>query len=88
MVVFLTSSPCDDNVPSGVKMPCILDCRNGFVDNMRSWWKPQSVGVIIAAYPCNFALNDEMRDTFGQIKKDEEITNKSMEVWKTWDSLM
>lgn len=64
MVVFLTSSPCDDNVPSGVKMPCILDCRNGFVDNMRSWWKPQSVGVIIAAYPCNFALNDEMRDTF------------------------
>ena len=64
MVVFLTSSPCDDNVPSGVKMPCILDCRNGFVDNMRSWWKPESVGVIIAAYPCNFALNDEMRDTF------------------------
>lgn len=64
MVVFLTSSPCDDNVPSGVKMPCILDCRNEFVDNMKSWWKPESVGVIIAAYPCNFSLNDEMRDTF------------------------
>ena len=64
MVVFLTSSPCNDNVPDGLKMPCILDCRNEFVDKMRSWWKPNSVGVIIAAYPCNFALNDEMRDTF------------------------
>ena len=64
MVVFLTSSPCDDNVPNGLKMPCILDCRNEFVDKMRSWWKPQSVGVIIAAYPCNLSLNDEMRDTF------------------------
>ena len=64
MVVFLTSSPCDDNVPNGVNMPCILDCRNEFVDNMRRWWKPYSVGIIIAAYPCNFALNDEMRDTF------------------------
>ena len=64
MVVFLTSSPCNDNVPDGLKMPCILDCRNEFVNKMRSWWKPNSVGVIIAAYPCNFALNDEMRDTF------------------------
>ncbi len=64
MVVFLTSSPCDDNVPNGVNMPCILDRRNQFVDKMRFWWKPDSVGVIIAAYPCNSDLNDEMRDTF------------------------
>ena len=64
MVVFLTSSPCDDNVPDGLKMPCILDRRNEFVDKMRSWWKPNSVGVIIAAYPCHSELNDEMRDTF------------------------
>lgn len=64
MVVFLTSSPCDDNVPDGVQIPCILDKRNGFVDQMGKWWKTDSVGVIIAAYPCDFALNDEMRDTF------------------------
>lgn len=64
MVVFLTSSPCDDNVPEGVKLPCILNEENGFVERMRSWWRPDSKGVIIAAYPCNFALNDEMRDTF------------------------
>ncbi|MBE5955582.1 MAG: dipeptidase E [Lachnospiraceae bacterium] len=64
MVVFLTSSPCDDNVPKGLSMPCILDCRNEFTDNMRRWWKPNSVGIIIAAYPCNLSLNDEMRDTF------------------------
>lgn len=64
MVVFLTSSPCDDNVPEGIRLPCILNEENGFVERMRKWWKPNSVGVIIAAYPCNFALNDEMRDTF------------------------
>jgi len=64
MIVFLTSSPCDDHVPDGLSMPCILDCRNEFVDKMRVWWRPDSIGVIIAAYPCNFALNDEMRDTF------------------------
>lgn len=64
MVVFLTSSPCDDNVPEGCNLPCILDCRNGFVDQMRKWWKPDSIGVIIAAYPQNYPLNDEMRDTF------------------------
>ena len=64
MVVFLTSSPCDDNVPNGYNMPCILDCRNQFVDQMKKWWKQNSIGIIVAAYPCNFALNDEMRDTF------------------------
>lgn len=64
MVVFLTSSPCDDNVPEGVSLPCILFEKNGFVERMRQWWKPDSVGVIIASSPCAFPLNDEMRDTF------------------------
>ena len=64
MIVFLTSSPCDDNVPEGVKLPCILNVENHFVEHMKQWWKPDSLGLIIAAYPDNDELNDEMRDTF------------------------
>ena len=35
MILFMTSSPCDDHVPEGVQLPCILDESNGFVDNLR-----------------------------------------------------
>ena len=64
MHLFLTSSPCDDNVPQGVTLPCILDRSNGFVDRLARCHKPDSRMVIVAASPHNFALNDEMRATF------------------------
>ena len=64
MHLFLTSSPCDDNVPAGVKLPCILDRSNGFVDRLARCHKPDSRMVIVAASPHNYALNDEMRETF------------------------
>ena len=64
MHLFLTSSPCDDNVPAGVTLPCILDRSNGFVDRLARCHKPDSRMVIVAASPHNFALNDEMRETF------------------------
>lgn len=64
MHLFLTSSPCDDNVPAGVSLPCILDVSNGFVDRLAACFKPDSKMVIVAAAPHNFALNDEMRQTF------------------------
>ena len=35
MHLFLTSSPCNDDVPSGVALPCIFFERNGFVDRLR-----------------------------------------------------
>ena len=64
MHLFLTSSPCDDNVPQGVTLPCILDASNGFVDRLARCHKPDSRMVIVAASPHNFALNDEMLGTF------------------------
>lgn len=64
MLLFMTSSPCDDNVPAGVNLPCILDERNDFVKNLRAHWKPDSRLVVICSDPYNFPLNDEMRDTF------------------------
>ena len=64
MYLFMTSSPCDDNVPTGVHLPCILDASNGFVDHLRACWKPDSRLVVICSDPHNFPLNDEMCDTF------------------------
>ena len=64
MILFMTSSPCDDNVPAGVNLPCILDERNDFIRNMRAHWKPDSRLVVICSDPYNFPLNDEMCDTF------------------------
>ena len=42
MTLFLTSSPCDNNVPEGLDLPCIFDARNGFVENLRASVEPVS----------------------------------------------
>ena len=64
MILFMTSSPCDDNVPAGVNLPCILDESNSFVKNLRDCWKPDSRLVVVCSDAYNFPLNDEMCDTF------------------------
>lgn len=64
MILFLTSSPCDNNVPEGVDIPCILNEVNGFVTRLREYWKPESQLLIIASDPDAHELNDEMADTF------------------------
>ena len=64
MVLFLTSSPCDDDVPKHMHLPCCYFERNDFVKNLKKYWKQNSRCVIIAAYPENYELNDEMAFTF------------------------
>lgn len=64
MILFMTSSPCDDNVPAGVQLPCILDQSNAFLDNLSACWKPDSRLIVVCSDPYNFPLNDEMCDTF------------------------
>jgi len=64
MILFLTSSPCDDHVPEGVKLPCIYDVRNAFVEQLQAAVAPQNRCVIVAAYPDAHAHNDEMTETF------------------------
>lgn len=64
MILFLTSSPCSNAVPENVKIPCILNEANGFVEQMSKNWKPDSRGLIISADPENFEMNDEMAATF------------------------
>lgn len=64
MITFLTSSPCSNDVPEGVDIPCILNEANGFVKKLSEIWKPESRGLIISANPVNFAMNNEMCQTF------------------------
>lgn len=64
MHLFLTSSPCDDNVPEGIELPCIFFERNDFVQNLRDRVRPGARFLIVAADPENYDLNDEMTQTF------------------------
>lgn len=64
MIVFLTSSPCDDFVPGGTQLPCTLNEANGFVDRLRKRLKPGARMVIVAADPHAPERNDEMAATF------------------------
>ncbi len=64
MTVFLTSSPCDNNVPEGCKLPCIFDARNRFAEVLREAVAPGMAGLYIAADPAAHALNDQAAYTF------------------------
>lgn len=64
MIVFLTSSPCSNDVPAGVDLPCIFDRSNGFVRRLRRHFRPGSQMLIIASDPENYDGNDEMAKTF------------------------
>lgn len=64
MLLFLTSSPCSNEMPEGVELPCILNEVNDFVWNLRQNWRENSQCLIISADPDDYAGNDEMTDTF------------------------
>ena len=71
MVVFLTSSPSGPlDVPNYDKL---LEAKNGFIENMRQFWKENMRGMIIAASPDSFDRNDEMRDFFEQAFRNGDI---------------
>ena len=64
MILFLTSSPCDDNVPEGCELLCIYFERNAFVANLRKYVAPGVRFLVIAAWPDDHDRNDEMAQTF------------------------
>ncbi|MBQ2952423.1 MAG: Type 1 glutamine amidotransferase-like domain-containing protein [Clostridia bacterium] len=64
MPLYLTSSPCDDDVPAGCGLPCIFFHRNGFVENLRRHVAPGGRFLAIAAWKDDHARNDEMALTF------------------------
>lgn len=79
MIIFLTSSPSGPlDVPNYDKL---LDVKNGFVENLRQFWKEEMCGLIIAAAPDAFEGNDEMRDFFEQAFRNGEIPVTKFDLW-------
>ena len=79
MVVFLTSSPSGPlDVPNYDKL---LDAKNGFIENLRQFWKPEMKGLIIAAAPDSFEGNDEMADFFEQAFAHGDIPVTKFDIW-------
>lgn len=77
MNLLMTSSPCDNHVPSGVHLPCIFFEKNDFVNNLRTCWKPDSRLVVICSDAHNHPLNDEMCDTFTKCFRYHGLTVSS-----------
>lgn len=78
-IVFLTSSPSGPlDVPNYDKL---LDEKNGFVENLRQFWKDEMHGLIIAAAPDSFEGNDEMRDFFEQAFRNGNIPVTGFDLW-------
>ena len=79
MIVFLTSSPSGPlDVPNYDKL---LDEKNGFVENMRQFWKQEMNGLIIAAAPDSFDGNDEMRDFFENAFQNSGVPVAKFDLW-------
>ena len=79
MIVFLTSSPSGPlDVPNYDKL---LDAKNGFIENLRQFWKDKMRGLIIAAAPDSFDGNDEMRDFFEQAFRNGDIPVTKFDLW-------
>jgi len=64
MILFLTSSPCDDNVPEGCDLPCVFFQKNGFAANLQEAVAPGMRCVLVASAPEAYAHNDLMAQTF------------------------
>lgn len=88
MTLFLTSSPCDNNVPEGLDLPCIFDARNGFVENLRASVEPGAQLLIIASDPDAFAGNDEMAATFEAVSRRRKSNWRMSAYWTAGTPMM
>ena len=71
MIVFLTSSPSGPlNVPNDYHL---LDEQNGFLDNLKKYWKKEMKGLIIAAFPESYSQNNEMTSFFTDAFKNANL---------------
>lgn len=78
MVVFLTSSPTG---PLGVPNDGWLDQKNGFVDNLKKYWKADMRGLIIASSPDRYERNDEMKEFFYRAFSNSGVPVSGFDVW-------
>ena len=80
MHLFLTSSPCNDDVPFGVDLPCIFFEKNRFVENLQKRVRPEARLLVIPADPESYELNNEMANTFANCFEYHDMMIASVEI--------
>ena len=83
MVTFLCSSPTRE---LDREHPCpMLDERNGFVEQLKRFWREDARCLMIAAWPDAHALNDEMTAYY---REAAEYSGLSVGCFDLWDDRM
>lgn len=78
-ILFLTSSPTGPL--DGNRRVEGLDEMNGFVDNLKRFWKEKARCLMIAATPDAFAENDEMTGFFAGALETSGLTISAFDLW-------
>ncbi len=66
MVLFLTSSPCDE-APEGVNLPFILKEENEFLKNIKKYYKKNTRCLMLCADPEAYEFNDRIRKEYWEV---------------------
>lgn len=66
MVLFLTSSPCDE-APEGLNLPFILKEENDFLKNITKYYKRNTKCLMICADPKAHEFNDRIRQEYWEV---------------------
>lgn len=79
MVTFLTSSPSGPlGEPNDDRL---LDEKNGFVWNLKRYWKPKMKGLMISASPDSYEMNDEMTEFFTDAFAHSGVPVTEFKLW-------
>lgn len=81
MKLFMTSSPSGQYLEER-KSPQPLNNDNNFVDNIKKIWKENSNGLLIAAFPDESDMNDQMKEG---LKKSFELSGFSVKEFNVCD---
>ena len=79
MIVFLTSSPSGP-LDGSRKVPD-LDHMNGFVENLKKYWKKGARCLMVAATPDAYEQNDEMISFFARVFSEAGLASVAFDIW-------
>ena len=76
MIAFLTSTLGDFYMMDEMEVP--LEQKNGFIENLREYWRDGAKGLFVSADPEDFRGNDRMRDEFFRAFADSGLPFESL----------
>ncbi len=77
MVLFLTSSPCDE-APEGLNLPFILKEENDFLKNIKQYFRRGTKCLMICADPWAYEFNDRIRQEYWEVFAYHEMQFEEM----------